>query len=260
MNDVSEDYMDADFVAVKIGDVNNSASYGLKSTESVSIRSSNTLTVEDQYLGTGRQTIVLSLSDISDVYGLQLSLEYNESLVSDINLASDVLNVTEANYTKSANKLFASIHNANSEVITDEIITLIMDIRKPGYLSEMISLSDSGLNNELYINANAQVTAGQIGLEILNRSTEANTFELLQNVPNPFTTTTDIGFVLPTEQQVSLTVYDVTGQAMIQKSGVYQRGYNTITLDVSEINASGVLYYQLDTEGNSASKKMIVIK
>ena len=261
MENVSEDYMDADFVAVKIGDVNNSASYGnLQSTESISTRSSNTLTVEDQYLSTGRQAISLILADISDVFGMQLNLEYNENLVSDINLASDALNVTEANYTKSSNRLFASIHNATSEVITDEIITIIMDIKKPGYLSEMISLSESGLKNELYINANAQVSAAQFNLEILNRSTKANTFELLQNVPNPFTTTTDIGFVLPIEQEVSLTIYDMTGKSLIKKSGVYQKGYNTITLDVSEINTSGVLYYQLDTEGHSASKKMIVIK
>jgi hypothetical protein len=52
----------------------------------------------------------------------------------------------------------------------------------------------------------------------------------------------------------------MTGKSLIKKSGVYQKGYNTITLDVSEINTSGVLYYQLDTEGHSASKKMIVIK
>jgi hypothetical protein len=175
MENVSEDYMDADFVAVKIGDVNNSASYGnLQSTESISTRSSNTLTVEDQYLSTGRQAISLILADISDVFGMQLNLEYNENLVSDINLASDALNVTEANYTKSSNRLFASIHNATSEVITDEIITIIMDIKKPGYLSEMISLSESGLKNELYINANAQVSAAQFNLEILNRSTKAN--------------------------------------------------------------------------------------
>ena len=100
-----------------------------------------------------------------------------------------------------------------------------------------------------------------LALDIQYRSnSEKHEFELLQNVPNPFTTATDISFVLPTDENVTLRVMDVTGKVLVNKSGRYTRGYNTITLDVSEINASGILYYQLDTERNSASKKMIIIK
>lgn len=260
METVAEDYMDANFVAVKIGDVNNSASYGFHNSENASSRTSTSLVVEDQYLIIGRQAVTVALNDVADVFGLQLCIDYNENLVSDINLVSDVLNVTESNYTKATNKLFASIHNAASVTITDDIMTVIIDVKKAGYLSEMISLSDNGIKNEIYSEANANVKSTDLYLEILNRSAEANSFELLQNVPNPFTTTTEIGFVLPANQEVSLTVYDVTGKSLIQKKGVYQKGYNTITLDVSEINASGVLYYQVDTEGHSASRKMIVIR
>jgi hypothetical protein len=260
MEAVAEDYMDANFVAVKIGDVNNSASYGFQNSENPSSRTAISLVVKDQYLKIGRQAVTVTLTEIADIYGLQFSIDYNENLVSDINLASDALNVTEGNYTKATNKLFASIHNANSQTITDDILTVIIDVKKAGYLSDMISLSDSGMRNEIYSEANASVKSTNLNLEIVNRSTGTNTFELLQNVPNPFTTTTEIGFVLPTNQDVSLTIYDVTGKSLIQKSGTYQKGYNTITLDVSEINASGVLYYQLDTEGHSASKKMIIIK
>jgi len=104
------------------------------------------------------------------------------------------------------------------------------------------------------------VTAKSLGLEITNRSSVAHQFELLQNVPNPFNTTTEIGFVLPTDQKVTLRVFDVTGKVLVTKAGQYSQGFNTIRLDVSEINATGVVYYQIDTEANSASKKMIIIK
>jgi hypothetical protein len=53
---------------------------------------------------------------------------------------------------------------------------------------------------------------------------------------------------------------DVTGKVLIRKTGKYKKGYNSITLDVRDINGSGILYYQLDTERNSASKKMIIIR
>ena len=40
----------------------------------------------------------------------------------------------------------------------------------------------------------------------------------------------------------------------------YQQGYNEITLLQSQLNVSGLLYYQLDTETFTATKKMIIIK
>jgi len=252
--------MDADFVAIKIGDVNNSASVNLKSEKGSSTRSSKQLSIEDQYLETGMHDIEISLADMDDVYGLQFALIINDNMISDVNLASDVLNVTEGNYRKDT-KLYVSIHEANSVFVSDNMLTLILDVKKPGYLSEMIGLSEGEFANELYSAANGNVQTSTLGLEIENRSNDAvHAFELLQNVPNPFTTTTEIGFVLPEDENVSLRVMDVTGKVLISKSGRYTKGYNAITLDVSEINGSGVLYYQLDTERNSASKKMIIIK
>jgi hypothetical protein len=125
----------------------------------------------------------------------------------------------------------------------------------------MISLSEGDFSHELYFEADGSILSSQLDLEILNRASDsAHTFELLQNVPNPFTTNTEIGFVLPADENVTLRIMDVTGKVLIRKTGKYNKGYNSITLDVSEINGSGILYYQLDTERNSASKKMIIIK
>ena len=40
----------------------------------------------------------------------------------------------------------------------------------------------------------------------------------------------------------------------------FAKGYNVITLDVNDLNASGVLYYMLETENHVATKKMVVLK
>lgn len=260
MDSMMEDYMDADFVAVKIGDVNNSASTNLKGATESTTRSSKLLSIQDQYLEEGVQDVTVSLSQMEDLYGLQFALIINDNLVSDVALASDVLNVTEGNYRLDS-KLFVSIHEGSGVFVEDDLLTLIIDVKKAGYLSEMIGLSEEGYANELYTVAGGTIMSSDLGLEIQNRASESgHTFELLQNVPNPFTTSTEIGFVLPTDENVSLRVMDVTGKVLISKTGRYNKGYNSITLDVSEINGSGVLYYQLDTERNSASKKMIIIK
>ncbi len=260
MEAMLEDYTDADFVAVKIGDVNNSASTNLKSKTTSTARSNRQLSIQDKYLEEGTHDITISLSQMDEVYGLQFALIINDDLISGVELTSDVLNITEGNYRKDT-KLFVSIHEAHGVFPNDEILTLVLDVKKAGYLSEMIGLSDGDFANELYSASSGSIISSNLGLEIQNRVSESiPTFELLQNVPNPFTTTTEIGFVLPLDEYVSLKVMDVTGKVLISKTGKYNKGYNSITLDVSEINGSGILYYQLDTERNSASKKMIIIK
>ena len=260
MEAMEEDYMDADFVAVKIGDVNNSASTNLKSSATSSTRSNKQLSVQDQYLDAGMQYVTVSLSQVDELYGMQFALIVNDNMIADIAIASEIMNVTESNYRKDT-KLYVSIHEANSVYASDEVLTLILDVKQAGYLSEMIGMAEGDFVNEIYSASGQDIVSSNLGLEILNRSSESvHEFELMQNVPNPFTTTTDIGFVLPTDEYVSLRVMDVTGKVLIKKTGKYSKGYNSITLDVSEINGSGILYYQLDTERNSGSKKMIIIK
>jgi len=260
METMMEDYMDADFIAVKIGDVNNSASTNLKSGKNANTRSNKILSVQDQYLEEGIQDVAISLSQAEELFGLQFALIINDNLVSDVALDSDVMNITESNYRKDT-KLYVSIHEANSVFVNDEVLTLILDVKKAGFLSEMIGLAEDDFSNEVYTASGEQIVLSNLGFEIQNRSSEtAHEFELLQNVPNPFTTSTEIGFVLPSDENVTLRLMDVTGKVLINKTGKYSKGYNSITLDVSEINGSGILYYQLDTERNSASKKMIIIK
>jgi len=260
METMNADYMDADFVAVKIGDVNNSASANISAGPESETRSVVELIIEDEYLEAGVHEVKVSMDDLETLYGLQFALNINEQMVEDVSLASGAFNITEGNYRYDS-RLTVSIHEARGVSIDDEVLTLILDVRRSGNLSEMIRLADTDFSNEIYTEANDQVQVSNLALDIQYRSnSEKHEFELLQNVPNPFTTSTDISFVLPADEHVTLRVMDVTGKVLLNRSGRYTRGYNTITLDVSEINASGILYYQLDTERNSASKKMIIIK
>jgi len=85
-------------------------------------------------------------------------------------------------------------------------------------------------------------------------------FALYQNEPNPFRETTVIGFSLPEAMSASLTVYGVTGKVLKSIEGDFVKGYNNVSLEQKEVSRSGVLYYQLDTEEFTATRKMIVIE
>jgi len=84
-------------------------------------------------------------------------------------------------------------------------------------------------------------------------------FELLQNKPNPFNESTLIGFNLPEATQATLRVFDVSGKTLKVINGDFARGYNEVSINRNELQATGVLYYQLDTDTDSATKKMILI-
>ncbi|MEO1517850.1 MAG: T9SS type A sorting domain-containing protein, partial [Bacteroidota bacterium] len=88
----------------------------------------------------------------------------------------------------------------------------------------------------------------------------SNDFALLQNVPNPFKDETVIGFVLPQASAASITIYDVSGKVLRLIEGEYNKGYNEVDVNRSELSGAGVLYYTLETADYSATKKMIILE
>lgn len=86
-------------------------------------------------------------------------------------------------------------------------------------------------------------------------------FTLGQNYPNPFNPTTTINFSVPSTQQATLKIYDITGReivtlfnAVAQSGQVYNVQFNAHGL------ASGIYLYVLQTPTNSMVKKMSFIK
>jgi Leucine-rich repeat (LRR) protein len=86
-------------------------------------------------------------------------------------------------------------------------------------------------------------------------------FSLYQNYPNPFNPTTMIQFHLPTDESVSLTVYNILGKTVIEpiKDMTYQSGTYNILLDGSQLS-SGLYYYALKAGKYHDVRKMIVMK
>jgi len=83
-------------------------------------------------------------------------------------------------------------------------------------------------------------------------------FALFQNQPNPFVEATTIGYVLPEAAEVTLTVYDMSGRVLNSATADGTKGINYFELNRSDIPAAGVLYYQVETDGFTATKKMVV--
>ncbi len=89
---------------------------------------------------------------------------------------------------------------------------------------------------------------------------------LFDAVPNPFNPATRIAWELDRPSQVSLRIYDVSGHlvqtlvsAQVQSEGSHEimwRGLN----DQGRVQPSGVYFYKLDTAGQTATKRMTLVR
>lgn len=91
------------------------------------------------------------------------------------------------------------------------------------------------------------------------------TFDLAQNVPNPFNPITTIRYEIERTGPVALVIYDVEGRVVkrlvdeIQTAGSYRRIWNGRNQDGSAVS-SGVYFYKLIANGQVRTRKMVVLK
>ena len=90
-------------------------------------------------------------------------------------------------------------------------------------------------------------------------------FHLYQNYPNPFNLETSIRYSLPGDDRVELIIYNSLGQQIRtlvntdQKTGDHEIIWNGMD-DRYRIVASGVYFYRIKTSGQTAVRKMIIVK
>jgi hypothetical protein len=122
-------------------------------------------------------------------------------------------------------------------------------------LSEAITLVSAPTSGEAYTldNSILDVALSFRGLEV------PYTFELLQNEPNPFNGSTQIGYVLPESGQVTLTLFDLTGRELFKQDLNGVKGLNKVDVNKDQVGAQGVVYYQIQFQGYTATKKMLIL-
>jgi len=87
-----------------------------------------------------------------------------------------------------------------------------------------------------------------------------NNFELSQNYPNPFNPTTEINFSIPTNENVSIIVFNLLGEEVAQViNKELLAGSHKIQFDASKLS-SGIYFYKMVSGKFVSVKKMILMK
>jgi hypothetical protein len=93
-----------------------------------------------------------------------------------------------------------------------------------------------------------------------NELNSSYSYKLNQNYPNPFNPSTTINFTIPRSSFTSLKVYDILGREVSELiSSDLNAGSHSLTFNGDNL-ASGIYYYRLESSGNVAVKKMLLIK
>jgi hypothetical protein len=85
------------------------------------------------------------------------------------------------------------------------------------------------------------------------------------NYPNPFNSTTNIGFALPTSAHVELAIYDMLGRRVKTLADEpFEAGHHNLswdgTSDTGQIASSGVYFYRMKTGDFEDAQKLVMLK
>jgi hypothetical protein len=246
-----------DFVAVKVGDVNNTVQ---ANALQILPRNGNGIVrfnTEDRTVVAGELVeVAIRSNDFAGIEGYQFTLQTQGLEFKGVDAGA--VEMTDENMGVFGNVLTASWHKVGGVDVTsnDVLFTIRFQATAGGQLSQMIDMNSTATVAEAY-NTSEEIKDLKLSFRGLDQASE---FALYQNEPNPFKGNTVIGYDMPTSGNVTLTVFDVTGKVLVVKEAAAVKGYNTIAVSAKELPAVGVLYYRLDANEYTATKKMIIIE
>lgn len=281
INDFVQSEMEADFVAVKVGDVDNSAVPNtLLGVDGRAMKGTFTFRLPEQRAQAGALLRApFTAAQLNEALGYQFSLSFDTEHLEFVGLETGAIpGLSEESFNlqmADEGRISTSWHHSgelemgsrkaeggnqksNIKNQTSEIFTLVFRARKEvKSLRPLLSVGDDPTPAEAYDTDGALLRI-RLEYEAVAPAKEEK-LELYQNRPNPFSAETTIGFQLPDNGAARLSVINLSGKLIYEKEGYFSQGYNEIRISAAELPASGVLYYQLKTDNQTLTRKMILL-
>ncbi len=257
-NNLSQDDLFADFVAVKIGDVNGSvqANVADNALEFHAAAGDMIVGISDRLVKAGEAFKVVFTAEQAEVSGYQFTLDFDAASLQLVEVLEGVAGEEDLGLALVEDgAITVSWATAEAVDLRDQVLFgLVFRATASGKLSEMLSIGSRYVKAEAY-NAQDELLDVQMSIDGKVQSDEV---VLYQNNPNPFKDETVIGFYLPEGGKVSLSILDASGRVIRLIRIDAEKGYNEVR--VSGLHATGVLYYKLETAQETITRKMVVLK
>lgn len=260
IQNLSTDLSAVDFVAIKVGDVTENASPNLLISDSREKQGTVVFTTENFEVAKGEQfSLSFETEEEINLSAWQFTLTFDEEKLEFVEIEKKetchfgtslidegiiTLSWDESNISTLGNKLkWFDIRFVSKEGVIIE---------------EAINITSTRTNAIAYDKVGGEY---DIQLEFINGilNEESEILHLYANTPNPFNESTAINFYLPEDDQVEITVFDITGKLLKTYNSFYLKGKQSFNLNREAHFSTGVLYYQLKTTKHQASGKMVLL-
>jgi hypothetical protein len=251
IQNMTNDMNNMNFISVKIGDVNGSASANAQDGN-VDTRSAFTLNVDEKSFEQNETAMIpLFVDNTTEVHGFQFTMDLRHAEL--VNIYVNGSPVDASNIAKLGQNLYTVSWNSLTPVEDQQILTLEIKALQKGKLSDMIRIHSDVTKAEIYNGKTLE--SNKLSLKFVGGSNDQ--FALYQNEPNPFQDITNIQFNLPEAGEATLTILDVTGKLIYKKSGNFEKGMNSFQISKADLNQTGVMIYKVESGQYAATAKMI---
>ena len=249
----NQDMTDNDFIAVKIGDVDNSV---VDQIDAGALEERNAISVElhNEMLSLENNNYLVPVYFNKDLTfnGLQLSLAMKPG-VELVDIESGKLELKESDYLMTKDRLNLALASTQQESLGSEEVLFYLTVEADTHQEDSPYIIDNQrLSAELYDETLSAV-------HILSGTSKGESPVLFQNVPNPFNGQTLIEFQIPKAGHVVLKLLSYDGRVLRTDEGWYEKGNHKQVWNANDMPEHGVYYYQLEAENHTITKKMIRI-
>ena len=261
-NLVNEDELEADFVATKVGDVNNSViANSTMLGEERNIAGTIVFNTDNKAVKAGETFEMSFRVSQSDIAGFQFTLGFNREMVELMDIRNDNGLMNSEHFGVFEDAITTSWNgeiDENSTVSDQTMFTIVFKARKNVETREILRIGSFRTIAEGY-NKNGDLM--DIALSYNDGSvTTANSFELYQNEPNPFSNGTVISFSLPESSATKLSIVDASGRVLWVTERIFNKGFNAVQIQQDIFPCEGIYFYMLENEQYTATKKMVLSK
>ena len=259
--------MMADFTGVKMGDVNSSAIVNGLASGEIIVRESVSLTLSHYGITAGDDVWVdFYVGQAQKSHGYQLELDFPSHVsVIDVKPLSDNQHV---DFHISENGKLVSVLDYHSEAqLVDErrgLFSLkLRATEEVTDLSDMIKLRNDRIENQFYTEdlstRSVTIESRQTTVGTTEVTDEELSFNMNQNVPNPFKNETIIEVNSDIEGLAKLRIINMNGQVILERNLTINIGSNEVQVVAEDIPTKGVLYYSIEIDGIIIMKKMLIL-
>lgn len=253
----------SDFIAVKIGDVNNSSSDNYHNKASGRSKTTAEIYMEDEWINAGQLvSITVKSDDLINDLGMQWTFELSEGVtyegIEAVGMPIKSDNIAEV--VKDGRRyLTLSYDDINGISFPKDasMFNLILKSTKPAMLSQLIKLN-SDITKSVAIGMDEEEKA--LVLAFRTNNADVSSY-VLQNIPNPFRDETQIEIFVKDFSTVNISLYDAKGSTIFKSAENLPAGKHTLTINEKQMGDKlGVFYCKIKSKDLNEVIKILRIE